>query len=109
MNKLIDFYEEDKQMNKVMKKFFKDYYFRITVDMMADISNRKQLNKETMYFLICGEGFFTYNRVWYEERPIIINLLFMYLIDMIGSDDRLVDMKEVKKYLSHNVWKQDDN
>ena len=105
MNKIIDFYEsKDMLMNKVVKKLFRDHYFMLTVFIMSDLSNRNMLYNKTKQLQIEEDGYFSYPRRLYPIRPLITNLLRMYLIDMIGSDDHLVEMGKVMQYINDHVW-----
>ena len=105
MNKIIDFYEsKDMLMNKVVKKLFRDHYFMLTVFIMSDLSNRNMLYNKTKQLQIEEDGYFSYHRRLYPIRPLITNLLRMYLIDMIGGDDHLVDMGKVMQYINDHVW-----
>ena len=105
MNKIIDFYEsKDMLMNKVVKKLFRDHYFMLTVFIMSDLSNRNMLYNKTKQLQIEEDGSSCYHRRLYPIRPLITNLLRMYLIDMIGSDDHLVDMGKVMQYINDHVW-----
>ena len=48
-NGIIDFYEsEDMLMNKVMKKFFKDHDFILTVFIMSGVNDRRMLYDKAM-------------------------------------------------------------
>ena len=50
------------------------------------------------------EGYFSYNKRLYEIRPMILNLLWMYVVIMIDDDYHLVDMGSIKMYLNDCVW-----
>ena len=100
MNEIIDFYEsEDMLMNKVMKKFFKDHYFILTVFIMSDVRDRRMLYDKTMQLQMEEDGYFSYNRRLYAIRPLITISFRMYLIDIIDSDDHLVDTGKVMRYI----------
>ena len=71
---------------------------------MSDLSNRNMLYNKTKQLQIEEDGYFSYHRRLYPIRPLITNLLRMYLIDMIGSDDHLVDMGKVMQYINDHVW-----
>ena len=104
MNGIIDFYEsEDMLMNKVMKKFFKDHYFILTVFIMSDVSDTRMLHDKTMQLQMEEDGYFSYNRRLYAIRPLITCFFSMYLIDIIDSDDHLVDTGKVMRYINDHV------
>ena len=104
MNEIIDFYEsEDMLMNKVMKKFFKDHYFILTVFIMSDVSDTRMLHDKTMQLQMEEDGYFSYNRRLYAIRPLITCFFSMYLIDIIDSDDHLVDTGKVMRYINDHV------
>ena len=46
----------------------------------------------------------SYNKRLYEIRPMILNLLWMYVVDMIDDDYHLVDMGSIERYLNDCVW-----
>ena len=50
------------------------------------------------------EGYFSDNKRLYEIRPMILNLLWMYVVDMIDDDYHLVDMGSIERYLNDCVW-----
>ena len=50
------------------------------------------------------EGFFRYNKRVFRTRSLILNLLWVYVVDIIGDDSHLVDMGSIKGYLNDFVW-----
>ena len=49
------------------------------------------------------DGYFSYNKVLYETRHMIINLCWN-VICLMGDDEHLVDMGKIKKCLGDHVW-----
>ena len=105
INRLIDYYEdEDTRINKVLNTVFKDNYFLLSVYIIPDVYDRHTLYDKTMELQMEEEGCFSYNKRLYEIRPMILNLLWMYGVDMIDDDYHLVDMGSIKRYLNDCVW-----
>ena len=68
MNRLIDYFEdEDQQINKVLKKFFKDNYFLLSVFVIPDVYDKDNLYDRTMELQMEEEGFFRYNKRVYRQ------------------------------------------
>ena len=82
MNGLIDYYEdEDKQMNNVLNKFFKDNYFLLSVYIIPNAYDRHKLYGKTMELQMAEERYFSCNKRLYEKKSVILNLLWMYVVD----------------------------
>ena len=98
INRLIDYYEdEDTRINKVLNTFFKDNYFLLSVYIIPDVYDRHILYDKTMELQMAEEGYFSYNKRLYEIRPMILNLLWMYVVDMIDDGYHLVDLGSTKR------------
>ena len=97
MNGLIDYYEdEDTRKNKTTVSYYQC--------IIPDIYDRHKLYHKTTELQMEEEGYFSYNKRLYEIRLMILNLLWMYVVDMIDDDYHLVDMGSIKRYLNDCVW-----
>ena len=99
MNRLVDYFyeDEDKRINRVLHRFFKDNYFLLSVYIIPDVYDRHILYDKTMELQMAEEGYFSYNKRLYEIRPMILNLLWMYVVDMIDDGYHLVDLGSTKR------------
>ena len=110
MNRLIYYFEdEDQQINTVLKKLFKDNYGLLSVFIIPDVYDKDKLYDRTMELQMEEEGFFRYNKRVYRTKPLILNLLWMYVADIIGDDSHLVDMGRIKGCLNDFVWNGHDD
>ena len=110
MNQLIDEFEsEDKLKNNILKKYFRDHYRFISEEFIPNLYNRKKLYDETKYFQMCSNGEFQYNKKTYLEKPLILTLLYIYVMQLIKGDRHLVDTKEVYEYIKDHIWSIFDN
>ena len=64
---------------------------------MSDVRDRRMLYDKTMQLQMEEDGYFSYNRRLYAIRPLITISFRMYLIDIIDSDDHLVDTGKVMR------------
>ena len=70
---------------------------------MSDVRDRRMLYDKTMQLQMEEDGYFSYNRRLYAIRPLITISFRMYLIDIIDSDDHLVDTGKVMRYINDHV------
>ena len=73
--------------------------FLFSVYIIPDVHEKHKLYEKTMEWQMEEEGYFSYNKRLYEIRPMILNLLWMYVVDMIDDDYHVVDMGSIKRYL----------